>query len=86
MPLLVTLDGTPHILFGGEPDFPEQKYAAIEWRPVPVHAEGMWLSSLEPFTPGMVVTMTGLDEHMRELFRLTSPPLHAGKLESARPR
>ena len=43
---------------------------------------GVWMSRPMPFSPGMRITATwqeGDRDDRRELFRLTSPPLHAGK-------
>ena len=42
---------------------------------------GVWMTFPAPFTPGRQITAIWQDRDGRELFRLTSPPLHADQLE-----
>jgi hypothetical protein len=78
-PILIDCDGEQHVLFAGTPDLSEQKFTAVDGHPYPIRS-GAWLSFPQPFRPGMVVTVTGLDANRRELFRCTSLPLHAGRM------
>jgi hypothetical protein len=87
-PMLVEIAGEQHVLFAGTADFTEQKFTAVNGDRYPVFMngdqyrvrEGGWMSFPEPFRPGMVVIITGLDGDGGELFRLVSPPLDFDRL------
>lgn len=78
-PILTDIAGEQHVLFAGTADRPEQKFSAVNGHRYSV-VEGAWMSFPEPFTPGTIVTVTGLDEDGKELFRIVSPPLYANRL------
>ena len=89
-PFVIDIEGEPFVVFAGPAEGLAHTWTVIEGpdaaegngRSYPVK-NGVWMSFPEPFTPGMQVTAIwqegGWDER-RELFRLTSPPLHADTL------
>jgi hypothetical protein len=79
-PFLVDGAGEQHVLFAGTADFSAQKFTAVNghWYPI---RDGVWMSFPEPFRPGMVVEIAGLDGDGNELFRLLPPPLDPQRLE-----
>ena len=79
-PFEVDIGGAPHIVFAGPAERAGHRFTVIDGHPYPVK-NGVWMSFPEPFAPGMRVTAVWQDERERELFRLTSPPLHPGSLK-----
>lgn len=80
-PILVDTAGEQQVLFAGTRDLSEQKFTAVDGSQVLVHRDkGVWMSFPQPFTPGMVVAVAGLDAEGKELFRLESPPLDSDRL------
>ena len=79
-PILVDVGGQQQVLFAGTPDVPEQSFTAVDGHRYPVRY-GVWMSFPEPFIPGMVVTIAGLDADANELFSVRSRPLGAGRLD-----
>jgi hypothetical protein len=77
-PILVDIAGEQHVLFAGTADYDRQRFTALNGHRHPVR-EGAWMSFPEPFQPGMVVVVTGLDVDGAELFRVVSPPLAADR-------
>jgi hypothetical protein len=85
-PLLVTVEGTPHLLCAGPRDSSATHRVEVDYGDgLPPESclvrTDAWACLPHPFTPGMRITATWLDEAGRELWRQQSPPLRADALE-----
>jgi hypothetical protein len=78
-PIVVEIAGERHVLFAGTADYSDQKFTTVNGHRYPVR-DGVWMSFPEPFSPGMVVEIAGLDGDGKELFHLLSAPLEPGRL------
>jgi hypothetical protein len=80
---LITSASAPLIVFAGPAERSTHERTVIvtkdDEHTCPVK-NGVWMSWPSPFTAGMQVTAIWQDKDQRELFRLTSPPLHPGRL------
>jgi hypothetical protein len=79
-PFEVVIGDAPYVIFAGPQERSEHRFTVIDGHPYPVR-NGVWMSFPEPFVPGMQVTAVWQGKRERELFRLTSPPLHPGSLQ-----
>ena len=89
-PFVIDIDGAAFVVLAGPAEGQAHTWTVIEFPDTAAGSghfypvkNGVWMSFPEPFTPGMQITaiwQEGDFEHRRELFRLTSPPLHAHKL------
>jgi hypothetical protein len=85
---LLAVDGSPHIAFAGPAERRAHAITVIKAPGDPLTAftqicrvkNGVWLSFPVPFTHGMQVTAIWQDKDERELWRLTTPPLHEDAL------
>lgn len=86
-PFVIDIAGAPFVVFAGPQEERDHAVTVIEMptdaaghgSPYPIN-NGVWMSFPKPFTPGMQITARWEDRGGRELFRLTSPPLHVDRL------
>lgn len=76
-PFITELDGKLHVVLAGTQESPRHRYTVVDGTPYPVHASA-WMAQPIPLKNGMTVTAVAQDAEGRELFKLTTEPLHEG--------